>query len=135
MLTDDLKQVRRLKKELRQLCEERERLAPSIGSPRLDGLPHGAKGGMGARMEARIDLRTELDRRIRRTRQALGAAETRARAQMDGLPPELQSLCTYYYIGAMSVSEAAGILHISRTTFYRWMGDLESRDIVGQCGT
>lgn len=124
MLTDDLKQVRRLKRELRQLFEERERLAPSIGSPRLDGLPHGG-GGMGTRMEARIDLRTELDRRIRRTRQSAMKAEARAREQMDALPPELYSLCLYYYIGAMSVREVADILHISRTTFYRWMGDLK----------
>lgn len=132
MLTDDLKQVRRLKKELRQLFEERERLAPSLASPRMDGMPRGVRGGA---MEARIDLRTELEARIRRTQQAVAQAETRARAQMDALPPELYSLCAYYYIGAMSVREAVNLLHISRTTFYRWMGDLKSRDIMRQYDT
>lgn len=123
MLTDDLKTVRRLKKELQQLLEERERLSPSLASPRMDGMPRG--GGMGVRMEARIDLRTELDARIRCTREAICEAETRARTQMAELPPELHSLCAYYYIGTMSVKETLSVMHIARSTFYRLRDALE----------
>lgn len=122
MLIDDLKEVRRLRIQLRQLAEERERLAPSLASPRMDGMP---RGGKGAGQEARIDLRTELDRRIvDKSREAM-LLEKRARDQMAGMMPNLYSLCIYYYIGAMNVSETMQVMNISRSTLYNWLDALK----------
>lgn len=128
-MIDELKETRRLKILLRQLGEERRRLAPSISSPRMDGMP---RGGSGGGVEAQIDLRAELDERIRQTTQKAVSAEKRARAQMDGLTPELYSLCAYYYIGAMSIGEVITIMRISRSTFYNRIDELKSLDGDGQ---
>lgn len=116
-----LKETRRLKILLRQLGEEKERLEPSVASPRMDGMPRGKSGDV---MERQIDLRAELDERIRYAACAAVEAEKRARAQMDGLTPELYSLCAYYFIGAMSIEKTVSIMQISRSTFYRWLEDL-----------
>lgn len=131
-MLNDLRETRKLRIQLRRLKEEKERLATTLASPRLDGMP---RGGSGGGIEAQIDMRTELDERIRRTTSEAMKAEMRAREKMDALTPDLYSLCVYYYIGAMTIQETIGILHIARSTFYEWNGRLASMDIGRQCRT
>lgn len=121
-MIDDLKKVRKLKIQLRQLSEERERLEPSLQSPKFDGMP---RGGMGGGLDAQIDMRTELEDRIRRTEREALETEKRAREQMTVLTPEMYSLCSYYYIAAMSIRETITVMNISRTTFYRMLEGLK----------
>lgn len=121
-MIDDLKKVRELKIKLRQLREERERLEPFLQSPKFDGMP---RGGMGGGLDAQIDMRTELDERIRRTESTALEAEKRAREQMTALTPEMYSLCRYYYIAVMTIQETITVMNISRTTFYRMLESLK----------
>lgn len=121
-MIDDLKKVRELKIQLRHLGEERERLAPSLKSPKFDGMP---RCGSGGGLDAQIDMRAELDDRIHRAECEAMEAEKRAREQMTALTPDLYSLCSYYYIAAMTIKETVSVMNISRTTFYRMMERLK----------
>lgn len=119
----ELERVRVARDIAKRLFEEYKALIPMAASPRMDGMPRGSGGG--DRNAAIVDLREEALRRYEGAWMAFQEAAKIARREMDTLPPNLYSLCLYYYIGAMTKEETMQVMHISDSTFKRYKANLK----------
>lgn len=116
MITE-LERVRRLKLELVRLEGERERLRPTLASPRMDGMPRGGANDGGAAM---IDARTELGEMIEAKRAEFEAALSLVLPRIRQLEERLRTFCLIYYVDAASVAETCRVIDRTEKTFYEY---------------
>lgn len=116
-MVNELERVRRLKLELVRLEGERERLRPSVASPRMDGMPRGGGNDGGAAM---IDARTELGEMIAAKRAELDEALAPVIPRIRQLEERLRTFCLVYYIDAASVAETCRVIDRTEKTFYEY---------------
>ena len=121
-MIEELERVREARRVAKRLFDEYQALIPMAASPRMDGMPRASGGG--DRNAEIFDLREEALYRYEGAFMAFRDAEKIVRETMDKLPPNLYSLCLYYYISAMTKEQTMEVMHISDSTFKRYKADL-----------
>lgn len=127
MRDTDREALRRVRSQAILVNCLRERLGgetkSALRSIRLDGMPR--SGGTGGGLDARLIRQEEMARTLRREEALLRRREKAAREAMDGMKPELYAFCAMYYIGGMSVAEAAQALDRSERQCMRYKREAE----------
>lgn len=122
----ELERARDAKRAARRLWSEYQALIPMAASPRMDGMPR-AGGGSDRNAEI-VDMRDEAYSRYMGAMMAAEEAEKVARGVMERLPPNLYSLCLFFYLGDMKNEDVMEVMSISESTLKRYKADLREID-------
>ena len=124
-MVDRLESIRKLTRQIAAKQAEYSAMQPAPKPVKLDGLPHGS--GDGGEMDALIDAREEMRKRIVKLRGQLGKLEGEVKPFVDGLPEHLHTFAINYYIEGKSLKAVAAIMDRDERTARRYKQDVEYR--------
>lgn len=115
-----LRSVRDIADELERLEDSLEELRRhTIGSPKLDGMPHSPS--QGDAMASVMIRKEQLEERVGRASDRLRKAQNAARRVIAGMPAAKRLFFEAYYIERAKIEQACKAARISESTAYRYM--------------